>query len=67
MEAALAQGGTSFDSLYVHVNGDSGYFDRSLTVYGRTGQPCGVCGTPIQRLVVGGRGTHVCPICQRKR
>ncbi|HJG79461.1 MAG TPA: bifunctional DNA-formamidopyrimidine glycosylase/DNA-(apurinic or apyrimidinic site) lyase [Brevibacterium senegalense] len=67
MEAALVQGGTSFDSLYVHVNGDSGYFDRSLTVYGRTGQPCLVCGTPIRRLVVGGRGTHVCPTCQRRR
>ena len=66
MEAALVQGGTSFDSLYVRVNGDSGYFDRSLTVYGRTGQPCLVCGTSIRRLVVGGRGTHVCPTCQRK-
>lgn len=66
MEAALAQGGTSFDALYVHVNGESGYFDRSLTVYGRTGQPCHVCDTPITRLVVGGRGTHVCPTCQRR-
>ena len=67
MEDALAQGGTSFDALYVHVNGDSGYFDRSLNVYGRTGEPCRVCGTAIRRIGVGGRGTHFCPTCQRKR
>jgi len=67
MEDALAQGGTSFDALYVHVNGDSGYFDRSLNVYGRTGEACRVCGTPVRRIVVGGRGTHFCTICQRKR
>lgn len=65
MRAALAQGGTSFDSLYVHVNGESGYFARSLQVYGRTGEPCRRCGTPITRLVVGGRSSHVCPACQR--
>ena len=67
MEDALAQGGTSFDALYVHVNGDSGYFDRSLNVYGRTEEPCRVCGTAIRRIGVGGRGTHFCPTCQRKR
>ena len=42
---ALRAGGTSFDSLYVNVNGESGYFDRSLAVYGREGEPCPRCGT----------------------
>ncbi|MDN5747623.1 MAG: bifunctional DNA-formamidopyrimidine glycosylase/DNA-(apurinic or apyrimidinic site) lyase, partial [Pseudonocardia sp.] len=49
MAAALEQGGTSFDALYVDVNGASGYFDRSLHAYGRADRPCGRCGTPIQR------------------
>ena len=44
MREALAQGGTSFDSLYVNVNGESGYFDRSLDAYGREGEPCRRCG-----------------------
>ncbi|MGW9826790.1 formamidopyrimidine-DNA glycosylase [Brevibacterium pityocampae] len=65
MRSSLEQGGTSFDALYVHVNGDSGYFARSLQVYGRTGRPCPRCGTPITRLTVGGRSSHVCPRCQR--
>lgn len=47
MAAALAQGGTSFDSLYVDVAGSSGYFSRSLNVYGLAGQPCPRCGTPL--------------------
>lgn len=64
MVEALAQGGTSFDALYVHVNGDSGYFERSLRVYGRAGRPCGVCGEIVRRIVVGARGTHFCPRCQ---
>ena len=46
---ALTAGGTSFDSLYVNVNGQSGYFERSLAVYGRAGQPCPRCGTPVRR------------------
>src|ERR1700689_1181578 len=46
---ALDAGGTSFDSMYVNVNGESGYFGRSLAVYGRAGQPCGRCGTPVRR------------------
>lgn len=64
MLEALAQGGTSFDALYVHVNGDSGYFERSLRVYGRAGRSCGVCGEAVRRIVVGARGTHFCPRCQ---
>ena len=46
MPEALGQGGTSFDALYVNVNGESGYFDRSLHAYGREGEPCARCGTP---------------------
>ena len=65
MGDALAVGGTSFDSLYVNVNGESGYFDRALLVYGRGGQECVRCGDEIQRLTVGGRGTHFCPVCQK--
>src|SRR5699024_11052914 len=44
---ALAAGGTSFDALYVNVNGESGYFSRTLNVYGRAGEPCRRCGTAI--------------------
>lgn len=65
MERALEAGGTSFDVLYVNVNGASGYFSRSLNVYGREGRPCVRCETPIQRVVVGGRSSHFCPECQR--
>ena len=67
MESALAQGGTSFDALYVNVNGESGYFARDLVAYGRAGTPCGRCGTAIVRQAIGGRSTHWCPRCQRKR
>jgi len=64
MAAALAVGGTSFDSLYVNVNGDSGYFDRSLEAYGRRDEPCGRCGTPIRRDVFMNRSSYSCPRCQ---
>lgn len=64
MRRALAEGGTSFDSLYVNVNGESGYFSRSLNAYGREGEPCRRCGTPLRRIVVGGRSSHHCPECQ---
>ncbi|GAA1852491.1 bifunctional DNA-formamidopyrimidine glycosylase/DNA-(apurinic or apyrimidinic site) lyase [Brevibacterium marinum] len=65
MADALAVGGTSFDALYVNVNGESGYFDRALLVYGRSGQECVRCGGRIEKLTIGGRGTHFCPNCQR--
>lgn len=65
MQAALDQGGTSFDSLYVNVNGESGYFDRSLEAYGRRGEPCRRCGTPIRRTAFMNRSSHHCPRCQR--
>src|SRR5699024_6607570 len=61
---ALAQGGTSFDALYVDVDGDGGYFERSLAVYGRAGEPCHRCGTPIRRDVFMNRSSFTCPRCQ---
>jgi formamidopyrimidine-DNA glycosylase len=61
---ALADGGTSFDALYVNVNGESGYFDRSLNVYGREGEPCRLCGTPIRREAFMNRSSYYCPHCQ---
>jgi formamidopyrimidine-DNA glycosylase len=64
MAAALEVGGTSFDSLYVNVDGESGYFDRSLDAYGRADRPCGRCGTPIRRDVFMNRSSYSCPRCQ---
>ncbi|WP_214409621.1 bifunctional DNA-formamidopyrimidine glycosylase/DNA-(apurinic or apyrimidinic site) lyase [Sphaerisporangium fuscum] len=64
MGEALGQGGTSFDSLYVNVNGESGYFDRSLNVYGRQGEPCGRCGAPVLREAFMNRSSYSCPRCQ---
>jgi formamidopyrimidine-DNA glycosylase len=61
MGDALAQGGTSFDSLYVNVNGQSGYFDRSLNVYGREGKPCRRCGAVIRREKFMNRSSYYCP------
>jgi formamidopyrimidine-DNA glycosylase len=61
---ALKAGGTSFDSLYVNVNGESGYFDRSLEAYGRAGYPCSRCGTPIRRDSFMNRSAFSCPRCQ---
>ena len=64
MTDALAAGGTSFDALYVNVNGQSGYFDRSLAVYGQQGRPCPRCGTPIRRDAFANRSSFSCPRCQ---
>ncbi|MEU0517052.1 bifunctional DNA-formamidopyrimidine glycosylase/DNA-(apurinic or apyrimidinic site) lyase [Streptosporangium sp. NPDC006007] len=64
MAAALSEGGTSFDSLYVNVNGESGYFDRSLAVYGRRDEPCRRCGAPIVRESFMNRSSYSCPRCQ---
>ena len=64
MREALAVGGTSFDSLYVNVNGASGYFERSLAVYGRTGQPCRRCGAAVVREPFMNRSSFRCPQCQ---
>ena len=64
---ALAEGGTSFDSQYVNVNGQAGYFAHSLNAYGRGGQPCPRCGTLIVREAFMNRSSHYCPRCQRRR
>ena len=64
MAEALGQGGTSFDALYVNVNGESGYFDRSLNAYGQEDQPCPRCGTPIRRVAFMNRSSYFCPTCQ---
>jgi len=61
---ALEAGGTTFDSLYVNVNGQSGYFERSLAVYGREGRPCRRCGTPVRRDPFMNRSSYSCPRCQ---
>jgi formamidopyrimidine-DNA glycosylase len=61
---ALKDGGTSFDSLYVDVNGESGYFGRSLNVYGRAGEPCPRCGALIRRDPFMNRSSYSCPVCQ---
>lgn len=64
MTDALGQGGTSFDSLYVNVNGESGYFDRSLDAYGREGEPCRRCGAVMRREKFMNRSSFYCPRCQ---
>ncbi len=64
MADALRQGGTSFDSLYVNVNGESGYFDRSLDAYGREGEPCRRCGAIMRRDKFMNRSSFYCPRCQ---
>jgi formamidopyrimidine-DNA glycosylase len=66
MEEALVAGGTSFDALYVNVNGASGYFDRSLAVYGQAGRPCPRCGAPVRRDEFMNRSAFTCPVCQRR-
>jgi len=65
MTLALGEGGTSFDALYVNVNGESGYFERSLNAYGRADEPCPRCGTPIRRVAFMNRSSYFCPVCQR--
>jgi len=65
MQDALDVGGTSFDSLYVNVNGASGYFDRELAVYGRENQPCRRCGAAVRREAFMNRSSYRCPGCQR--
>jgi formamidopyrimidine-DNA glycosylase len=64
MLEALEAGGTSFDSLYVNVNGASGFFDRRLSVYGRQGAPCPRCGTLVRREAFMNRSSYSCPACQ---
>ena len=65
MSAALKAGGTSFDTQYRNVNGESGYFERRLRVYGRDGLACGRCRTKIKKIAFANRHSHFCPKCQR--
>ena len=64
LQHAISLGGSSV-SDYVDANGVRGFFQLEHRVYLRTGQPCLVCGTPIRRILLAGRGTHFCPICQK--
>lgn len=66
MSEAIEQGGTSFDDLYINVNGESGFFEQALAAYGCTDEPCPRCGTPIRRITFGARSSHFCPRCQKK-
>ncbi|WP_018921699.1 DNA-formamidopyrimidine glycosylase [Salsuginibacillus kocurii] len=63
LEEAVEAGGTSVRS-YLNGNGEMGYFQQQLFVYGRAGEPCQRCSGPIEKTVVAGRGTHFCPVCQ---
>lgn len=65
MSEAISAGGTSFDEQYKNVNGESGYFERSLAVYGQEGEPCPRCGTAIARIAFANRSSHFCQRCQR--
>lgn len=65
MKSAIKSGGTSFDEQYKNVNGESGYFSRSLKVYGREGEPCPRCRNEIRRIAFANRSSHFCPRCQR--
>jgi len=65
LQKALLEGGTSFDSQYVNVNGQAGYFAHSLHAYGRQGTPCDRCGAILRREPFMNRSSHRCPSCQR--
>jgi formamidopyrimidine-DNA glycosylase len=64
MEKSLAVGGTSFDALYVDVNGESGSNSENLKVYGQVNQPCPRCGALVERITFMNRSSHLCPVCQ---
>jgi formamidopyrimidine-DNA glycosylase len=66
MSEAIEKGGTSFDDLYINVNGESGFFEQSLAAYGQEGEPCPRCATPIKRITFGARSSHFCPRCQKR-
>ena len=65
LRRALVEGGTSFDAQYVNVNGQAGYFAHSLNAYGRQGEACRRCGTPMRRRAWMNRSSYYCPRCQR--
>ncbi|MCH5584381.1 DNA-formamidopyrimidine glycosylase [Shimazuella sp. AN120528] len=63
LQTAIDAGGSSVRS-YVNGQGEMGYFQLQIKVYGRKNEPCYTCGNPISRLIVAGRGTHICNTCQ---
>lgn len=63
---AVAKGGSTIRS-YVNSQGQIGMFQLELFVYGKKAEPCVNCGTELQKIVVGGRGTHFCPVCQKRK
>ncbi len=65
LRQALADQGTTFDGAYRQVDGREGRHQENLMVFRRKGQPCSRCGGPIERIMVGGRGTYLCPRCQK--
>ena len=65
LDEAIAAGGSSINN-YVNSEGARGYFQLKTMVYGKTGQPCKVCATPLRRTVVASRGTRFCSRCQRR-
>jgi len=66
MAEAIEVGGTSFDAMYINVNGESGFFETSLAAYGQEGEPCPRCGRQIRRIAFGNRSSYFCPKCQVK-
>jgi formamidopyrimidine-DNA glycosylase len=64
LSEAIAKGGSTLRD-YVDTSGEAGRFQLQTYVYGRTGEPCRVCGTPIRTVRLGGRATSYCPLCQR--
>jgi formamidopyrimidine-DNA glycosylase len=64
LKEAIALGGSSV-SDYVDAGGEEGFFQLQHRVYGREGEPCLVCKTPIKRVVIAGRSSHYCPKCQK--
>jgi formamidopyrimidine-DNA glycosylase len=64
MAEAVQVGGTSFDAMYINVNGESGFFETSLAAYGQEGEPCPRCGRQIRRIAFANRSSHFCPKCQ---
>ncbi len=64
LREAIKLGGSSVND-YVDANGEEGFFQLRHRVYGREGQPCRVCGTPIKRVIIAGRSSHYCPRCQK--
>lgn len=66
LSEAVEKGGSTIRS-YVNSQGQIGMFQLELNVYGRKGENCKICGTPLEKLVVSGRGTHICPSCQQNK